>query len=255
MPAPGSYYLEGSFLLAETDEAYDADGQRTSFRRLSGVDRPTTWRDGAFAVYGEVGLGGAFALEGDALFKRVHVDEPATRFATAGPADLELALKRGWRAGGWALAASAGVHVPLGYDVEEYPALGAGDTGVFAMAHAGRGFTRGWAQAEAGLRSRGDGYRNEWPFAAQGGWAITPRWSAIGDLRGHGLLGAKSRTAVDVAGVFDPSRASSSIVEAGPGVAFLATRTLRLSAQAWHSLAGRNVPYGWKWKLALAVTR
>jgi hypothetical protein len=252
VPERGSSYVEGSFLFAETDEAYDEGGAVVPFRRLDGVDRPTTWRDAGFVVFGEAGLGGGFGLEGDLLFKRVSVEEPATLFTTDGPADARLALKRGWRTGAWALALSAGARVPMGYDEDEYPSLGSGSVDGFAMAHAGLGFEGGWAQAELGVRTRGGAARDEWPFAAQGGLDLSSRWSAIADLRGHGLLGPGDPAAEDV---FDPALASSSIVEVGPGVAFMASRTLRLSGQAWRSLAGRNVPAGWKWKLALAVVR
>jgi hypothetical protein len=253
VPPAGASYLEASLLHARTGDAYDATGARVPFRRLGDVERPTTYADDAFVLFAEVGLGGGFAVEGDVAFRRVAVDEPATRFRSDGPGDVRVMVKRGFRRGPLALAASAEARAPLGYDRGDYPALGAGELDGALQAHAGLGFAGGWAQAEAGLRHRGGPAADEWPFAAQAGLQLAPAWSAVFDVRGHGRLGTPDPPAPGA--TFDPARASSSVLQAGPGVAFAPVPGLRLSAQAWRSLSGRNMPAGWKWKLAVARVR
>ncbi|MEO6462833.1 MAG: hypothetical protein ABIP29_07135 [Candidatus Eisenbacteria bacterium] len=253
MPARNATYLEASVLYAQATELHDADGARVPYRRLSDVDRPTTYRDLALVLYGEAGLGHGLALEGDLAFKRVSVEEPAALFSNSAPADLRLRLKRALRSGGWlVLAASADAKVPLGYDATEYPALGSGEPDFALQAHAGAGLGAGWVQAELGARHRGGPASDEWPFALQGGFRPAAAWTVVADVRGHGRLGGRGGA---TSAEFDPALASSSVVMAGPGVTFAPTRNLSLGFQAWRSLAGRNMPAGWKWKLALARVR
>ena len=253
MPVRGASYIEISLLDSETGQLYDASGARVPFRRLGDVERPTTYRDLALVFYAEAGLGHGLAFEGDVAFKRVRVEEPATRFTGRGPADVRLGLKRALRAQGLlVVAVSAQVKASLGYDETEYPALGSGAADFALLAHAGAGFGGGWAQAEVGARHRGGPARDEWPFALQAGVRLGSAWTAVADVRGHGRLGGAGGEAT---AEFDPARATSSVVMAGPGVSFAPARDLRLGLQAWRSLAGRNMPAGWKWKLSLARVR
>lgn len=258
VPERGRSYLEASLLHASSDETYDAQGVLIPYRRLADVDRPTTYEDDALAVFAEFGLGDGLAAEGDVLFRRVRVTEPATVFTTSGPADLRLLLKRGFRADALAWAISIETRMPLFYDETEYPALGSGFVDGAIQLHAGMGFTRGWGQAEIGLRARGGPAVSEWPYAVQVGGMLGDRWSVIADLRGNGLLargGDAEVGEVGSEGSFDPARASSSVFQAGPGVAFLARPDLRLAVQGWHTFDGRNMPAGWKWKFAIARIR
>lgn len=223
------------------------------FRRVSDVARPTTYGDAALAFYGEVGLGRGFALEGDFAWKRIAVEEPASRFVARGPSDVGLRLKRGFIAGALAWAVSAALRAPVADDDGDYPSLGSGAFDATAQVHAGLGLPGGWAQAEAGARSRGGPAADEWPFALQAGLHASRRVDVVLDLRGHGSMGAGSDAAGDAD--FDPARASSSVLAGGPGVAFTPSRGLRLSAQAWRTLSGRNMPAGWTFKLGLARVR
>jgi hypothetical protein len=253
VPARGVSYLEASFLYTRTGELYDASGARAPFRRLGDVERPTTYRDRALVLYGEAGLGRGWGVEGDAAFKQLDVEEPAARFRGTAPADLRLRLKRALRAGGpLVVAVSAEAKVPLGYDESEYPALGSGALDFALQAHAGAGLGAGWVQAEAGARHRGGPAGDEWPFALQAGFRPAAAWTVVADARGHGRLGGAGGAASPE---FDPARATSSVVMAGPGLAFAPAREWSLGVQAWRSLAGRNMPAGWKWKLALARVR
>ncbi len=258
VPARGHSYIEASFLHASTDETYDADGALVPYRRLADVDRPTTYRDDALALFAEYGLGGRFGIEGDVLLRRARVLEPATIFSTSGPADLRLLLKRGFRAGPLAWALSVETRLPLFYDESEYPALGSGFVDGAFQWHGGVGSGRGWAQAEVGLRARGGPAVTEWPYAVQGGANLGRRWSLIVDLRGNGLLGRGGDAgvgAVGGAGSFDPARASSSVLQVGPGATYFPDPAWRLAVQGWRSLDGRNMPAGWKWKLGIARIR
>ena len=254
VPERGASWIEFALLHARTGETYDDAGGRLPFRRVQDVDRATTYRDDALVLFAEAGLGHGLAVDGDVAFKRVVVDEPATRFRAAGPGDARLRLKRGFRAGALAWAVSAEAKVPLdgGRDTD-YPALGSGAIDGAVHAHAGLGLGRGYAQAEVGLRRRGGPARDEWPFAAQGGARVLPAWTVLLDVRGHGRFGGGDGTGAGAD--FDPATASSSVVQGGPGLMFAPARGLRLSAQAWRSLSGRNMPAGWKWKLALARVR
>lgn len=257
MPARNATYLEASVLYAQATELYDAGGTRVPYRRLSDVDRPTTYRDLALVFFAEGGLGAGFGVEADVAFKRVVVEEPATVFRSSGPADVRLQLKRGFRAGRTALALSAETRVGLGYDETEYPALGSGRVDAAIQAHAGVSVGAGWVQAEGGLRWRGGLPGDEWPFAFQGGVHLGERWTAMVDVRGHGERGPRLGSSVPFAPEpeFDPARVGSRLLLAGPGVTYAPGGWLRLSAQAWRSHSGANVPAGWKWKLALARAR
>ncbi|MGH7725130.1 MAG: hypothetical protein ACREOU_06835 [Candidatus Eiseniibacteriota bacterium] len=263
VPERGHSYVETSILYLSTDARYDQDGDRTPFTRLTGVARATTYSDAGIYAFGEFGLGKGFGIEGDISWRRLHSTEPATRFATWGPGDLRVLVKRGFRAGSLAWAVSLEGKVPLGYDETEYPSLGSGHADFAGFVHAGYGTSAFYAQAEIGARGRGGPPRDEWPFAAQAGWNFAPRWQLIGDVRGNGLFGSEPIAAppAGVSGtttaetVFDPQTASSSIVMAGPGLAFAPSTGARISVQAWRSLAGTNTPEGWKWKLAFARVR
>ncbi len=258
IPERGHSYLEASLLHAATEETYDADGTLVPYRRLAGVDRATTYGDDALALFAEFGLGSGLVGEGDVLLRRARVVEPATRFTTWGPADVRLLLKRGFRAGALAWALSLETRLPLFYDETDNPALGSGFVDGALQFHAGVGSARGWAQAEMGLRARGGPAVTEWPYALQCGANLGRRWSLIADLRGNGLLrrgGDVDVGAVGGEGSFDPARASSSILQVGPGVAYFPRSDLRLAIQGWRSLEGRNMPAGWKWKLGVARLR
>jgi hypothetical protein len=249
VPARGATYVEASLLYAQTPDRYAADGSRVPFRRLGDVDRSTTYRDLALVLFAERGLGKGFGLEGDVAFKRVDIEEPATLFRSSGPADLRLQLKRGFRVGAAALAVSAESRFALGYDETTYPALGSGEVDAAIQAHAGLSRGSGWIQAEGGMRWRGGPPGDEWPFALQGGVHVSERWAAQLDLRGHGERGPRAGGADPE---FDPALVGSRILMAGPGATYAANRWLRISAQAWRSWSGANVPAGWKWKLAVA---
>ncbi len=258
VPARGHSYLEASFLHASTGDTYDATGALVPYRRLSAIDRPTTYREDALSLFAEYGLGGGFGAEGDVLLRRARVSEPATIFSTSGPADARLLLKRGFRAGALAWAVSLETRLPLFYDESEYPALGSGFVDGAIQWHGGVGSQRGWAQAEVGLRARGGPAVTEWPYALQGGANLGRRWSLIVDLRGNGLLargGEADVGAVGSEGSFDPARASSSVLQLGPGAAYLPHPAWRLAFQGWRSVDGRNMPAGWKWKLGIARLR
>lgn len=258
VPAPGHSYLEASLLHGATDRTYDADGVLVPYRRLSGIDRPTTYHDDALVLFAEVGLGGRFGAEGDLVVRRARVSEPATVFTTSGAADVRLMLKRGFRAGAFAWALSLETRLPLFYDETEYPALGSGFADGAFQVHAGVGSARGWGQAEIGLRARGGPAVTEWPYSVQVGVNLGRRWAVVGDLRGNGLLGRGGDAdvgAVGGAGSFDPARASASVLQAGPGASFALDPGWRLVAQVWSTLDGRNLPAGWKWKLGIARVR
>ncbi len=253
VPARGESYVEASVLYSATDEVYDATGQRRPFLRISDLERPTTFRDASFVVFGEYGVGHGWGVGGNVAWKQVEVEEPASRFQSRGPADLRLGLKRGFHVGSLAWALSADASVPLGYAVGDYPARGSGEVDVAAHVHAGHGFSGGWTQAELGVRHRGGAASDEWPFALQAGLLVRPKWTALVDLRGHGRLGVKDGATAE--SNFDPALAGSSVVLGGPAIVFRPTPRLHLSVQALRSFAGRSMPAGWKWKLAVARSR
>jgi hypothetical protein len=252
IPARGVSYLELSLTSATTRTTYDADGRSVPFRRIEDFDRPTTFEDRGLNAYGEFGLGRGWALDGAVAWKRVTVDEPATRFVSDGPADLRLAVRHGLRSSNPVLAISLGASAPLGYGAADYPALGAGEVDLDAYVHGGVSFAAGWGEAELGYRQRGGPAADELPFASQVGVRVHPRWTATFAVRGHRRLRSGSG---DAAANFDPALESSSVVLAGPAISHAVTARLGITLQALRTLEGRNMPAGWKWKLAFARSR
>ncbi len=253
IPARGASYVELSLTALSTGRTYDAAGAEIPFRRVSDFERPTTFRDRGLHAYGEFGLGAGWGLDAALAWKRVEVDEPATRFASTGPADLRVAVRRGLRAGNPGGARARGVSVPLGYDAADYPSLGSGEVDAAGHLHGGLGFPAGWAEAEVGFRRRGGRAADEVPFAAQLGVRFASLWTTALSVRGHART--NPRATAGGGANFDPARESSSVLLAGPSVARGMGDGLTLSLQALRTLEGRNMPAGWQWKLALARSR
>lgn len=254
VPARGLNYVELSTTYASTDLRYDAAGSPAPFERLGPGSPRTTYRDFGLHLYGEAGLGRGFGIEGDVTWRSARALEPATIFRTNGPADARLQLKRGFRAGSILWAVSVEGRFPMGYDAADYPSLGSGHTDAGANLHVGSGNRVGYVTGEIGILKRGGPERDEWPYAVQAGLNLTRTLQLIGDARGHGVFGNIS-DAAGAGAAFDPQTASSRLTMVGPGAAYAPVSGLRISANAWRSVAGANVPRGWMWKFGVARTR
>ena len=84
--------------------------------------------------------------------------------------------------------------MPTGYEVEEYPALGAGATDGIFQAQFGRYWGGPWTNLETEFRVRGDGFADQLRGALGGGWTSFGRVSFRGEARGALSLGVLDST-------------------------------------------------------------
>jgi hypothetical protein len=247
----GTAYLRFITGYMVTSERYDAEGNVVQWDTSGGGFRNSEYQDLEGSFYAEAGIARGWSLVAQLAWKRVQAEQPSAVFTTYGLGDLSLAVKRSiWQS--WTVASVAvGVIFPTGYDVGEYPALGAGETELFGALGFGASNGTLWGNAEAAYSSRGGVFSDQVGAVLGGGWTVSPRFGVRGEFRGgFALTPAVSETDVR----FDPATVDPSQINAAGTVSFAAVKGLAIEGEVRTTLWGENTLAGTRWSLALATS-
>ena len=274
LQAPGDLYLKVSGSYFETREEYDFEGDSQELFEEDGTRSDTRYRELALRVYAEYGVASWLTLVGQAPLKNVRSWETITPLAGADPqealrtnyglGDLRLAGRVPLWRGPVAVAAQAGVKLPMGYDPtpwNEGPALGTGEVdGDFRVA-VGRGLPGGWMEGSVGYRVRGGQLGDERFLTLEGGWRPQSRWYV--KLRYEGLRNVNDP--IDLGGIIIETPAPPGLLNQvvlgdqdfdllGGEVNFALRPEWSVSGEVYHLLAGKNTLAGTTFQLSLVYT-
>ena len=251
---PRYAYLRLSSGVLTTDERFDADGDRVAWDTSGGGLRDAEYQDLSVSAYGEVGIAPGW----NALFwtewKHLEAEQPTAVFTTYGLADLSLGVKRSVYTS-WTTIVSvvAGINVPTGYEVEEYPALGAGATDGIFQAQLGRYWGGPWTNLETEFRVRGDGFADQLRGALGGGWTSFGRVSFRGEARGALSLGVEDSTETSTE-FFNPEMQNPSYLDLAGTVSVTVGGGVAVEAEVRSTVMGENTLAGTRFSLALATS-
>lgn len=272
--APGDTYLKVSRQMSTASDQFRQDGTQAPY--AAGLDG-NGYEDRSAYVYLEHGLTARTSVVvllpwKDIVVRTPHpqassglpgTDRPIERSAT-GLENLYLGIRRDLNSvfglaadGPHRTALNVGVRLPMGYDRESRPTVGAGQADVDIMVHYGASLwpAPAYAQVGAGLRVRsglyalssGDSdppdYGNEWLLHAEAGVSVG-RWALLQGL----FFGTISNQPPDLA--FDPENpvpTRQRYVKPGLGVTVYPARWLGLSAQMFSTPWGANTVRSTDW--------
>lgn len=241
----GRAYIYLGAATSESDEYRTPQGDTVPF---PGRDN----RERRLSLYGEVGLSDALTLVVRVPWKEVRTRGLVSTFETSGLADADLRLRWSAPIGDAWFGVEGGVIVPLGYDAEEFPPLGSGETDAvanFAFGTSVRWLPKGFLSVDAGYVVRGGEIDDDIPYAIKLGAFPASRVGTFVFVRGW-----ESRA--DFSNV-DPSFgllvADSEKTTAG--LELYVRLNNRLDANlAWTTtLRGRNITDGDEYGIGLAV--
>jgi len=247
----GTSYVRLILGTMVTDERYDANGNVVQWDTSGGGFRDSKYRDLEGSLYAEAGVARGWSVVAEFAWKRVQAEQPSAVFTTYGLGDLNLAVKRSlWQS--WTTASVAvGVTIPTGYDVADYPALGAGEAQGWGGAGFGGSNGTVWGQIEVAYRVRGGVYSDQVGGVLGGGWNASSRLGLRGEFRG-GVSLTPSVSGSDLR--FDPAAVDPSELNTAGTVSYLVGKGLALEGEVRTTLWGENTLAGTRWSLAVAFT-
>lgn len=162
----GNVFAHFGATTLSSDTLFDPGGSRVPFPGRG-------WEEKGDNLYIEVGLSKDLTLVTTLPLKKVVAKGLLNDFQSRGLADLDLRLRASRPLGsGLFVALDAGALISLGYDREEFPALGSGETDVQLSASLGVTMPflpGGFASLDLGYRWRRGSLSDEIPFAAKVG--------------------------------------------------------------------------------------
>ena len=245
-------YLRVTSGVLASDERFDEHGNRVPWDTSSGGLRDAEYHDMNVSAYGEVG----FARGWNAIFwtewKHLEAQQPSAVFTTYGFGDVALGVKRSiYSSMSTVVSVVAGVSFPTGYDVNEYPALGAGATEGIVQAQLGRSWGGPWSNLEAEFRVRSRDYADQLRGALGGGWSMFRRLGVRGEARGALALGAEDSTTAT--GFFNPETQNPSYLDLAGTLSVAIGHGLAIEGEVRSTVVGENALAGTRWSLALAT--
>jgi hypothetical protein len=251
---PGTAYLRFSTGLLATRERFDAGGDRVQWDTSGGGFRDARYRDLAAGLYGEFGVARDWNLILSGGWSRLEAEQPSAVFTTFGFTDFTLGVKRALRVRPrFVTSVAAAISVPTGYDTDEYPALGSGETEFGVAALAGTSGNRFWGTAELEYRFRGGIFRDQLRGAMGGGFNPRPGLGLRGEVRGGAVTGSGSTRATSEGVRFDPTTVDPSHLDLAATVSVAVGKGLAVEGEVRSTVAGENTLAGTRWSLALAT--
>jgi hypothetical protein len=251
--APGTAYLRVVSGILITDQRFDANGDHVPWDTSGGGLRNSEYQDFSASLYGEVGVTRGWNAIFWTEWKHLEAQQPSAVFTTYGFGDVALGIKRSILAGGGTvMAAVAGIAFPTGYDMNEYPALGAGVTEGIFQAQLGRYWGGPWSNLEAEFRVRGGGYANQLRGALGGGFGLIRRVAVRGEARGLWSLGTPDTTTTT--GFFDPETQNPRYLDLAGTFSVTVGHGVAVEGEVRSTVMGENTLAGTRWSLALATS-
>lgn len=218
------------------DTMFDTSGRRVPFPGNG-------WDEKGDNLYLEVGLTDSFTFVGTLPLKKETAKGLENDFTTKGLADLDLRLRYSRPLGnGLFVGLDGGAFVPLGYDPEEFPALGTGETDYLFSGSFGASLPflpQGFASVDLGYRWRGGRLSDEIPYAVKVGAFPHPRIGVFAFGRGF-----KSRADFSTVDPFVGYATDSERLMAGVEVYVRAGKLFDVNGSWSRVVSGKNTPIG-----------
>jgi hypothetical protein len=275
-PEDGYYFKVSSSLLLSNDEFnFRGDRQPIFAEDLSRTD--TSFRDVSITGYLEYGITNHLTLVATVPFKiltskdtRTLAGQPIRKatLTNGGLADILVSLRAPIVRGPLAVSLQGGIKLPLGYEKEpdnDGPPLGTGELDAEIGLFAGQSLypLPAYVSAGIGYRLRGGELHDEVSYSAEGGYTMG---SVFVKLRFDGLqnvsdppdlAGLVVMTPLPGGGGVTPTVVvgDQDVFKISPAVSYLFNASLSLTAEAFHTIAGKNTVAGTSFSIGLVYTR
>jgi hypothetical protein len=248
-----SAYLRLTSGALITDERFDEHGDRVAWDTSGGGLRNAEYHDVNVSAYAEIGVARGWNAILWTEWKHLEAQQPSAVFTTYGLGDVALGVKRAvvsdWKT---VFSVVAGINIPTGYDVNEYPALGAGATEGIFQVQLGRSWGGPWSNLEAEFRVRGRDYADQLRGALGGGWTMFRRVGIRGEARGALSLGEADSSATSDA-FFNPETQNPSYLDLAGTLSVAIGHGIAIEGEVRSTVLGENSLAGTRWSLALAT--
>jgi hypothetical protein len=271
----GEYFLKlyGAYLY--TTQEYDSNGELRDFHEEDASRTDASFRDVSFVGYLEYGLTDNLTLVTELPFRIFTSEETVVagpglmRTVTrtnGGLSDLTVLLRAPILKRKLAWSFQGGAKIPLGYEKvpdNGGPALGTGEIDAEISTHLGLSLypIPAYLSAGVGYRFRGGEFNDEMLFDAEGGVTLGRLFLK---LRVEGV--ENTHNPPDLTGttiVIPPGGGDITTIVVGdqdyykilPTVSFDLGDNAAITAEAFHTVAGKNTLAGTTWALGLIFTR
>lgn len=268
-PKDGYYFkVAGSYLY--TKEEYNYRGDRQEIFAGDPTRSNTAFRDVSLSAYLEYGVADRLTLVATLPFK-ILTSKATTTFpgepvrdeslTNGGLADLLLSIRTPLHQGGLAASLQGGVKLPLGYEQDpdnNGPPLGTGELDAEMHLLLGQSLypIPAYVGAGAGYRVRGGPLHDEILYSAEAGYTagrffLKLRFDGLQnveeppDLSGGGMVGTANGVIVGDQDIFKLS----------PTIEYRFDDRSAITAEAFHTVAGKNTVAGTTFSLGLVYTR
>jgi hypothetical protein len=233
-----------------SDERFDEHGDRVPWDASL---RDAEYHDMNISAYGEVGVVRGWNAIFWTEWKHLEAQQPSAVFTTYGLGDVALGVKRSFFSSmSTVFSGVAGIGFPTGYDVNEYPALGAGSTEGIVQAQLGHSWGGPWTNLETEFRVRGRDYADQLRGAFGGGWSMFRRIGVRGEARGALSLGVPDSSGTSDA-FFNPETQNPSYLDLAGTVSVAIGHGVAIEGEVRSTVMGENALAGTRWTLALAT--
>lgn len=287
---PGGYYFKVSGSYLSTDEEFNFNGDRKPVLNEDGSKMDTSFRDISFSAYLEYGWLDYLTIVASVPFKIVTSKETRSlgglsptrnELTNGGLGDLFLGARTPLLRRPFVLSVQGGVKLPLGYEQNpdnEGPPLGTGEVDAeFALLY-GQSLwpLTAYISAGAGYRLRGGsgardlatvgaigGLNDEIFYNVEVGYTAGPVFFKV---RFDGLQNTEDPPDLSGAGTINPlpggggSRievvaGDQNVFKLTPGITYSVGENVALSAELFHTLAGKNTVTGTAVSLGVVYAR
>jgi hypothetical protein len=266
----GGYFfkLTGGYLY--TTEEFNAAGDRQDLSADDDLKTVTSFRDVSVVAYVEYGVTDHLTLVANAPFKVLTTESVEgsreDSQSNGGLGDLEVYLRLPVVQRSFAVSVQPGLKIPLGYERtpdNDGPALGTGEIDGMIDLIAGLSLypLPGYVSAGVGYRARGGDFDDEIVFGAEGGATIGRLFIK---LRFEGLQNESGSTeSPDEAaaspagggGINDLIIGNQDAYKLLPTISYLFSDTFEVTAEAYHTFAGKNTLAGTTFAAGIVLKR
>ncbi len=274
----GEYFFKLTSSYLYTTEEFNSDGDRQNINGEDILRTDSSFREVAFAAYIEYGLTDHFTLVASVPFKVLtteEVDQIASGFRSTrvtrtngGLGDLNLFVRLPIVQKSFAMSVQPGLKIPLGYEQNpdnNGPALGSGE--IDGEVHLIAGWSLyplpSYLTAAAGYRVRGGDLHDEFLFAAEGGVTlgrlfVKLRFEGIkNETSPPDLFGQTIVTPIEGGGggINDVLIGDQDVYKILPTISYSFSETFEVTAEAYHTFAGRNTLAGTTYAVGITLQR
>jgi hypothetical protein len=262
------FKLTGNYL--NTTEEFNSDGDRQALSSDDGLGTVTSFREVSVVAYVEYGLTDHLTLVANAPFKVLTTETveetKEDSQSNGGLGDLNVYLRLPVVQRSFAVSVQPGFKIPLGYEKNpdnDGPALGTGEIDGEISLIAGFSLypLPAYVTAGAGYRMRGGDYNDEIIFGFEGGATVGRLFMK---LRFEGLQNESEpaespdesgASTGDGGGINDVIIGDQDTYKLLPTISYLFRDTFEITAEVYHTFAGRNTLAGTTFAMGIVLKR